>query len=207
MLISFSTVSCQPCLISHDTRQNSHCYCRFLFEVSQRGCRLYLNSVQRAEIYFYTRGSRFISLSLFLLFYLPIWTVLGAVTEGFLDLLQELCQFLAVQIRVAEVEEKFACPDDAQPPIWFVVLVKLNRYHVFPSLKGVFSFWNHQEQTLAVVQSFNAQLDNTFSTSAQLLVSSFGCRCDLENRSRSRKRKIKSSFSAKFGGFRLNVEA
>ena len=34
-------------------------HCRFPLRVAQHVCSLHLNSVQRAELYFYVRGSRF----------------------------------------------------------------------------------------------------------------------------------------------------
>ena len=37
----------------------SSCYCRFLLELCQHGCSLYLNSVQHTKLYFYVKGSHF----------------------------------------------------------------------------------------------------------------------------------------------------
>ena len=45
----------------------SHCYWRFPLEVSQSGCRWYLNFVRPAELYLDVNGSRFINISLLLL--------------------------------------------------------------------------------------------------------------------------------------------
>ena len=55
-------------------------YCHFLLEVSQCGCSLYLNSVQRTELYFYVSGLCFTTSSLLLL--LTLETAKWQVSEG-----------------------------------------------------------------------------------------------------------------------------